>query len=102
PIMSDNSAFLGKTFCILFLSFKQTLGNKKREIGIAMASFLKHFIQLGLHLFPNGKAVRFYYHATPNFRVFCKICTVHNLVVPLRIILFPTCKILCHFLWYSL
>jgi Lhr-like helicase len=42
---------------------KERLGDKKREISIGMACFLKHLVQLRLNFFPDRIAIRLYDHA---------------------------------------
>ncbi len=66
PVVSYYGTLFGKTFHMFGLPAHKGLGNKKREIGIHMACFFKHFVELLLHFFPNCITVGFYHHATPD------------------------------------
>ena len=82
-VVCNHGTFLGKPFHVFSLAGKEALRDKKGEIGILCARFLKHFVQLCLHLLPYSVSVRLYYHTAADGRLFCQIGFHNKVVVPL-------------------
>jgi hypothetical protein len=62
-----------------------------------MAGVFEHPVEGPLHLLPNGEAMRLDHHAAPDpIGVFRHAGMLHNVQVPLRIILGSRCDFLGH------
>ena len=99
PVMGHDGAFLGKALYVLGFTAQERFGDEKREISVLMPGGLEHIVQLTLHLFPDGIAVRLDYHTPSYCRLLCKISLCYQLVIPLRIIirtLREVLKFCCH------
>ena len=98
-IMRHYRALFGKALHMVGLLAEKGLGDKQREIGIFMAGLLEHRVQLALHLLPNRVTVRFDHHAPPDGRPFGQTRFYHQIVIPLRVVLFPRgqlFQLFCH------
>ena len=56
-IVGDDGTFLGKSFHMFCLAAEEGFRDEQGEIGIDMARFLEHVIQLALHFLPDGISV---------------------------------------------
>src|SRR5574344_1827451 len=69
-VVGDYRALLGKTLNVFGLLAEKRLGDKQRQIGIDVTSFLKTAIKLSLHLLPDSIAIRLDYHTASYSRIF--------------------------------
>ena len=75
-------AFRRESFNMFGFLFHEALGNEQRKIGIHMARFFKHAIQILLYHFPDGVAVGTNNHSSFNRRVVRQLCLQNNVCVP--------------------
>ena len=101
-VVGDHRALLGESFHMAGLATKEGFRNKNREIGVGMACIFKHLVQLTLHFLPNRISVGLDHHTTAHGGVLRQVRFLHNVVIPLRIILCSCTKIFCHKLLYKL
>ena len=87
-IVGNHGTLFSETFHVTGLAAEEGFRDKNREIGIGMACIFKHLVQLTLHFLPNGIAVRLNHHTSAHGRIFRQIRFFHNVVIPLRIVLF--------------
>src|SRR5690606_3918191 len=66
PVMGDYGAFLGETFYVGRLLAEKGFGDKKRKIGIDVAGFFEHPVELVSDVLPDGKTIGSDDHASPD------------------------------------
>ena len=93
-IVGDDGTFLGKSFHMFCLAAEEGFRDEQGEIGIDMARFLEHVIQLALHFLPDGISVGLYHHTAAYGGLFGQVGFHHQFVVPLRVVLATLGKIL--------
>ena len=99
-MVRHHGALLGEALHVLGLAAEERFGDEQREIGVHMTRLLEHPVELMLHLFPDGVAIGFDDHAAAHGGLLGQIGLYHQIVVPLRIIVFPVRDLLvrnlCH------
>ena len=65
------------------LTGEERFGDKQGEVCVAHVGGLEHVVEIALHLFPDGVAVGFDYHAAAHCALFGQIGLDHQFVVPL-------------------
>ena len=86
-VVRHHGALLGESGHVLCFFAEEGFRNEEGEICVLYSGFLKGFVQDGLHLFPDGIAVRLDHHAAADGGLFGQICLDYYVVIPLGIIL---------------
>jgi hypothetical protein len=92
----DDGAFLGEALGHLLFLGEEALGDEQREVGVRVPGVLEHPVEGPLHLLPDGIAVRLDDHAAADVAVLGQPGVLHDIEIPLRIILRPRRDLLGH------
>ena len=87
-MMRDDGALGGEALGMLRFLFEVAQGDEQREVGIHVAGFLEHHVELTLHVLPQTIAPRLDDHAAAHFGVFGHVRGTDDLLIPFG-------KILC-------
>ncbi len=86
-VVGHHGAFLGKTLHVFCLTGEEINRYEQWEVSVLHTRLLEHFVELGLHLLPNGIAVGLDNHTTTYRCHLCQVGLHHQVVVPLTVIL---------------
>jgi len=80
--MGDDGTLGGEAFGVFGFFFKVGKGNEEGEVGVLVAGGFETAIKIALDGFPDGKAPRLDHHTSTCFRVFGKISSFNDLLIP--------------------
>ena len=100
-MVGDHCTFCSKALSMLSFLFQIGKGNQKWKIGILMSSCFKSSVKIVLDRLPDCIAPWLNNHTTAGFRIFSKIGSADNLLIPLgKIFIARGCDCifwLCHY-----
>ena len=94
--MGDDGAFLGESLGHLLFAGQERFGNEEREISVDVAGVLEHAVEGRCMLFPDGVAMRLDDHAAAHVGVLGQAGALHDVEIPLGIILCTRRNLLSH------
>ena len=84
--MRHYGAFLGEPFYVGGFLTEEGFRDEDGEIGVLVAGFLEHVVQLPLHPFPDAEAIGFDDHTAPYGGVLGQVGVLDDIEVPLGVI----------------
>src|SRR5574344_556987 len=88
-VVSHYGTFLGEAFHMFSLLTQERFRDKQREVSVLCPRFLKHLIELLLHLFPYSVTIRFDNHTSAHGRLFSQVGFHYKIIIPLTIVISP-------------
>ena len=86
-MVGDDRALFGKAGGVLLFASQERQRNEHREVRIDVAGGLEAVVELALHLFPDGVAVRANDHAATHGAVLGQLRVADDVQVPLTVVL---------------
>ena len=83
PVVGDHGTLLGESFHMLGFLLEKAERDEEGKVGVDVARFLEHDIELTLHVFPDPPAPRLDDHAAADVRIFGQVGSFNHLLVPL-------------------
>ena len=86
-VVCYHSTLLSKTLNVLGLFREERLWDEQWEVCVLCTSFLKHLVELLLHLLPDSVTIRLNYHTATYSTLLCQVGLNYQVVKPLTVVI---------------